>query len=146
VLFRTIFFFFCRSKHKHTVWETTAFLIILADSMYSCHWALNGKFFITGSGSIGSANASSFRCSRCPLWIRLALHTVRVVSFWQQERRRRAAVQCSVSSRRDGGQAGTGVGCVSCKRGITMLSRSVMCGSGDKSSTPFRLCVTCCIY
>jgi hypothetical protein len=139
------YFYESRNKHKHTVWETTAFLNILADGMYSCYWTLNSKFFITRNGSIRSANAWTIRCSRCRMWIRLTLHKVRVVGPWQQERRRRAAVQCSVSLRRDSGQAGTGVGRIYYKRGITMLSRSVI-GSGDKSSTPFRLCVTCCIY
>lgn len=114
--------------------------------MYSCHWALNGKFFITRSGSLGSVNAPSICCSRCRMWIRLALHKVRAVGLWQQERRRRATVQCSVSSRRDSGHAGTGFGGVSYERGIAMLSRSVMCGTGDKYSTPFKLCVTCCIF
>jgi len=108
--------------------------------MYSCHWVLNGKFFITSSGSIGSSNAPSIRCSRCRMWIRLALHKVRVVGLWQQERGRRTAVQCSVSSRLDSGQAGAGVGRVSYKRGITMLSRSAMCGSGDILGTLQTFC------
>ena len=141
MLFRT-FFYERRNKHKHTVWETTAFLNILADGVYSCHWALKGKFFITRSGSVGSANAPS-HAVECES----GLHSTKCAqSASDSKRRRRATVQCSVSSRRDSGHAGTGFGRVSYKRGITMLSRSVMCGSGDKYSTPFKLCVTCCIF